>query len=137
MGIIDKKKRRRRLREVFLLTLCAALLTAGCQALNDNENNERVWFPSLVQPGYLNPAHERWAPEGSDPFPSASASRSAVQPRPQYWDLPRSWNADVTGNKTIKVIPSEAATLTPQSTATLTPQTSATLTPQSTATLQP
>lgn len=127
--------------------LAAALLAAivvGCQALNDDPNNRRIWYPSLVQPGHLNPAHESQFPEGSDPFPSAAASRSVAQPRPQYWDMPRDWNADVNGGKSVKVIPSEAAVTTSaatnsgttaKATATLVPAASASS--STTATLQP
>lgn len=115
--------------------LAAALLaavTVGCQSLNDDPNNRRIWYPSLVQPGHLNPAHESQFPEGSDPFPNAAASRSVTQPRPQYWDMPRDWNADVDGGKSVKVIPSEAAATTgaasgrtAEATATLVPAASA------------
>ncbi len=67
----------------------------GCQALNDDPNNKRCWFPSLMEPGHLNPAHEKYTPEGSDPFPNANIGPKAVQARPQYWENPRDWNRDV------------------------------------------
>lgn len=80
------------------LTLWGLLILGtllGCQSLNDDPNNKRCWFPSLVEPGYLNPAHEKYTPEGSDPFPNANIGPKAVQARPQYWERPRDWNRDV------------------------------------------
>lgn len=79
-----------------LLTGAVFCVLAGCQSLNEDTNNKRCWFPSFVEPGYLNPDHERNMPEGSDPFPNANIGPKSLQARPQYWDCPREWNRDVT-----------------------------------------
>ena len=107
-GIKEMKKPttqcNRRIRFGTLLSLLGIGLisSAGCQSLNNDLNNKRVWYPSLVDPGYLNPAHENGYPDGTDPFPSANIGPSSLQARPYGYDLPRNWNAEVTGNKTAK-----------------------------------
>ncbi|MGI5831342.1 MAG: hypothetical protein ACOX6D_02250 [Thermoguttaceae bacterium] len=82
--------------------LCLALLgAAGCQSLNDDPNNTRVWFPSLVAPGHLNPAHEKGYPDGTDPYPNANIGTDSMQMRPHGYDMPRNWNANVVGDSTV------------------------------------
>ena len=84
---------------ILALTLLGA---GGCQSLNDDPNNRCCWFPSLISPGYLNPAHEKGYPDGTDPYPNSNIGTRDMQMRPQGYDLPRSWNADVTGDTVAK-----------------------------------
>ena len=84
----------------LILLVAGLLFTGGCQNLNEDVNNKCVWFPSFVEPGYLNPYHESGYPDGTDPFPNANIGPKSLQARPFGYDLPRSWNADVTGTRT-------------------------------------
>lgn len=86
---------------ICAVTALASLLIAGCQSLNDDPKNTRVWFPSLVAPGHLNPAHEKGYPDGSDPYPAANIGTSSMQMRPRGYDMPRSWNAEVVGDSSV------------------------------------
>ena len=81
----------------FILILLGAV---GCESMNNDPKNTCVWFPSLIAPGYLNPAHEKGYPDGTDPYPNANIGTSSMQMRPQGYDMPRSWNAEVTGDST-------------------------------------
>lgn len=81
---------------------CGLAFLAGCQSLNDNPNNTRVWFPSFVDPGHLNPYHENGYPDGTDPYPDGNIGTSSIQARPQGYDLPRNWNSQITGETTAK-----------------------------------
>ncbi len=87
---------------VFAILATALLGAAGCQSLNDDPNNRCCWFPSLIAPGYLNPAHEKGYPDGTDPYPNANIGTRGMQMRPRGYDMPRSWNADVTGDSVAK-----------------------------------
>ena len=90
-------------KSIVLVILATALLgAAGCQSLNDDPNNRCCWFPSLIAPGYLNPTHEKGYPDGTDPYPNANIGTRDMQMRPRGYDMPRSWNADVTGDTAAK-----------------------------------
>ena len=104
---LKRRKTRFRFFPILLLMGIGGTFLFGCQSLNDNLNNKRVWFPSFVEPGYLNPAHENGYPDGTDPYPNANIGTSSFQSRPYGYDLPRNWNAEVTGNKSAKKTTSE------------------------------
>lgn len=75
---------------------------SGCQSLNDDENNTRMWYPSLESPGYLNPQHEAFTPEGSDPYPDGTVGPKAFQLRPQGFDMQRSKATQVQQNRDVQ-----------------------------------
>lgn len=62
----------------------------GCESLNQDQNNKRWWFPSLQTPGHLNPDHELYTPEGSDPFMDPTIGPKSLQSRPPGYEVPRS-----------------------------------------------
>lgn len=109
-------------------SLTVAPFLAGCQTMNEDVENKRVWFPSLVQPGYLNPDHELKTAEGSDPFPTANVGPSSLQTRPQGWDVPRNWNNEVVGSREA-VMTSTASATSPASQGTSSAASSSTFQP--------
>ncbi|MDO5554868.1 MAG: hypothetical protein Q4G68_14015 [Planctomycetia bacterium] len=72
------------------LLLASLIASVGCESLNQDQNNKRWWFPSLQSPGYLNPDHELYTPEGSDPYMDATVGPKSLQSRPPGYEVPRS-----------------------------------------------
>jgi len=76
---------------MFLVTIGLT----GCESWNNDPKNTRVWFPSLCNPGYLNAEHERYCPDGSDPFPDAEIGPKSLVARPSDYGSPRDKTAEV------------------------------------------
>ncbi|MBQ5788661.1 MAG: hypothetical protein IIW01_00085 [Thermoguttaceae bacterium] len=73
--------------------LCAL---SGCQALNENPNNDRFWFPTLRAPS----AEERAMrastfPDGGDPYINANIGPRSLSTRPIGWEVQRSFPSQV------------------------------------------
>lgn len=103
----------RQAQKIALTAVFSALFlaTLGCQSLNDSDKNKSCWYPSLTQPGHLNPAHEKHSPdESSDPFPCGTIGPRTLQARPQGWDVPRNWNTELGGSQNVKIVTSTAST---------------------------
>ncbi|MDO5580329.1 MAG: hypothetical protein Q4G69_04295 [Planctomycetia bacterium] len=81
----------------------ALLIGSGCQSLNESEESKRFWYPSLESPGYLDPEHERYTPEGSDPYPDGTVGPKAFQLRPRGYDMQRSKAYQVDQNQSVQI----------------------------------
>lgn len=101
-------------RQIVLLVVVGLFLGTiiGCESLNRDPNN-KYWFPSFEVPGHLNPDHEYWAGEGSDPYMDASIGPRGMQARPTGFDLPRSRTTQVSENR-VATIKHQPASVTSQ-----------------------
>ena len=78
-------------RRAFIATAFAALAAScGCKSLNENAENIRFWFPSLVPPSREErELREQNFPEGGDPYVDAEVGPKSISARPRGWDMQR------------------------------------------------
>ncbi|MBQ9372081.1 MAG: hypothetical protein IJU03_07815 [Thermoguttaceae bacterium] len=89
-------KRERLISRFFLATLAFALvatstIAVGCKAMNENPNNDRIWFPTLAPPSATErEARSRHFLDGGDPYLDAQVGPRSLDTRPRSWDISRS-----------------------------------------------
>ena len=72
-------------------TFAVSFLAAGCKAMNENPNNDRVWFPTLAPPSSAErEARSRHFLDGGDPYLDAQVGPRSLDTRPRTWDISRS-----------------------------------------------
>ena len=89
---------------VFLTAVVLLTVTlTGCESLNKDASNMSFWYPSLETPGYLNPDHEYWSYEGSDPYLDNTVGPRGMQARPTGFDMPRSHTTQIMQNRAANI----------------------------------
>lgn len=74
---------RRRFFGVFFSAIAGALFIPGCKTLNEDPNNNRFWFPTIMPPSKKERELRNRYAEGGDPYVDANSGPRSFNTRPR------------------------------------------------------